>query len=73
MIDIEYEFNYISLSSSKKDEDNASDFDRYESNLIKQDEWSEDDWLHCIGIYNANFFNCWEFLEEDNQQPSLIV
>ena len=41
MIDIEYEFNYISLSSSKKDEDNASDFDRYESNLIKQDELSE--------------------------------
>ena len=26
------------MSSSKKDEDNASDFDRYESNLIKQDE-----------------------------------
>ena len=30
--------NYISLSSSKRDEDNLSDFDKYESNLIKQDE-----------------------------------
>ena len=37
-ITIEYEFNYISLSSSKRDEDNLSDFDKYESNLIKQDE-----------------------------------
>ena len=35
---IEYEFNYISLSSSRRDEDNVSDFDKYESNLIKQDE-----------------------------------
>ena len=35
---IEYEFNYIPLSSSRRDEDNVSDFDKYESNLIKQDE-----------------------------------
>ena len=32
------EFNFISLSSSRRDEDNVSDFDKYESNLIKQDE-----------------------------------
>lgn len=36
--DISYEFNYISLSSSKRDEDNVSDFDKFESNLIKQNE-----------------------------------
>lgn len=38
VLDIEYEFSYIPLSSSKKDEDNSSDFDKYESNLIKQNE-----------------------------------
>ena len=37
--DIEYEFSYIALSTSKRDnEDNASDFDRYEANLTKADE-----------------------------------
>lgn len=38
ILDIEYEFNYISLSSSKRDEDNVSDFDKYEANLVKQNE-----------------------------------
>ena len=38
VLDIEYEFNYISLSSSKRDDDNVSDFDKYESTLVKQDE-----------------------------------
>ena len=38
VLEIEYEYNYIPLSSSKRDEDNVSDFDKYESNLIKQDE-----------------------------------
>lgn len=37
-IDIEYEYNYIPLSSSKRDEDAASDFDRFEAYLIKQNE-----------------------------------
>ena len=36
--DIGFEFTFIPLSSSKKDEDNQSDSDKYESNLIKQDE-----------------------------------
>ena len=37
--DIAYEFSYIPLSTSKRDnEDNASDFDRYEANLTKADE-----------------------------------
>lgn len=37
--DIAYEFSYIPLSSSKRDgEDNASEFDRFESNLVKTSE-----------------------------------
>lgn len=37
--DIQYEFSYVSLSSSKREgEDNVSDFDRFESNLTKADE-----------------------------------
>ena len=36
--DISFEYSFIPLSSSKRDEDNQSDFDKYESNLIKQDE-----------------------------------
>lgn len=37
--DISYEYSYIPLSSSKRDgEDNVSEFDKYESNLIKTSE-----------------------------------
>lgn len=37
--DISYEFDYVSLSSSKRDgEDNTSQFDKFESHLIKTDE-----------------------------------
>lgn len=37
--DIAYEFSYIPLSSSKRDgEDNSSEFDKFESNLIKTSE-----------------------------------
>lgn len=37
--DIQYEYSFVSLSSSKREgEDNASDFDRFESNLTKADE-----------------------------------
>lgn len=36
--DISYEFNYISLSSSKRDEDSISEFDKYEGQCIKQNE-----------------------------------
>ena len=37
--DIQYEFSYVSLSSSKREgEDNVSDFDRFESNLTHADE-----------------------------------
>ena len=35
---IEYEFSYIPLSSSKRDLDNNSEFDKFESFLAKQDE-----------------------------------
>lgn len=39
VVDIQYEYTYVSLSSSKREgEDNASDFDRFESNLTKADE-----------------------------------
>lgn len=38
ILDIEFEYNFIPLSSSKKDEDNMSDLDKFESNVIKQDE-----------------------------------
>lgn len=37
--DIQYEYSYVVLSSSKRDgEDNTSDFDKFESNLTKADE-----------------------------------
>lgn len=37
--DIAYEYSYIALSSSKKDgEDNASELDKYEQNITKQNE-----------------------------------
>lgn len=37
--DIQYEFSYVSLSSSKREgDDNVSDFDRFEANLTKADE-----------------------------------
>ena len=36
--DIGFEFSFIPLSSSKRDDDDISEFDKYESNLIKQDE-----------------------------------
>lgn len=36
--DIGYEYNFISLSSSNRDEDSNSDFDRFEAFLTKSDE-----------------------------------
>ena len=36
--DIEYEYSYIPLSSSKRDEDDNSEFDKFEANLVKQNE-----------------------------------
>lgn len=36
--DIGYEFNFVSLSSSKRDQENNSEFDKFESFLTKQDE-----------------------------------
>ncbi len=38
VLDIEYEYNFVSLSSSKRDEDMNSEFDKFESFLLKQDE-----------------------------------
>ena len=38
IIDIEYEFNFVSLSSSRRDEDYNSEIDKYESLIAKADE-----------------------------------
>jgi hypothetical protein len=36
--DISYEFTFVTLSSAKRDEDNNSEFDKYESYLMKENE-----------------------------------
>ena len=36
--DISYEYGFVTLSSSRRDEDNNSEFDKFESQLTKQDE-----------------------------------
>ena len=38
VLDIEYEYSFVSLSSSKRDEDLNSEFDKFESFLSKADE-----------------------------------
>lgn len=38
VLDIQFEYEFVALSSSKRDDDNVSDYDKYESNLIKQSE-----------------------------------
>ena len=53
VIDIEYEFSYIPLSSSKRDEDNVSDFDKFEANLVKQNE----------ALYLQQKCNCFETMK----------
>lgn len=53
IIDIGYEYNFISLSSSKRDEDFNSEFDKFESHLIKQNE----------ALYIQNKVNCEETMK----------
>ena len=38
ILDIEYEYSFVSLSSSRRDEDLNSEFDKFESFLSKADE-----------------------------------
>lgn len=38
VLNIEYDYDYIEHSSSKRDLENNSEFDRFESHLVKQDE-----------------------------------
>lgn len=38
ILDAKYEYDFHSLSGSKRDDDDNSEFDKYESQLIKQDE-----------------------------------
>lgn len=51
--DIKYEFNFTLLSSSQRDEDFNSDFDKFESYLIRQDE----------SLYLQNKCNCQKTME----------
>jgi len=51
--DIAYEYDFISLSSSKRDEENNSEFDKFESYLTKQDE----------SLYLQNKVNCQETMK----------
>jgi len=50
---IEYEYTFIPLSSSRRDEDNNSEFDKFESSMIKQDE----------SLYIQNKVNCEKTME----------
>lgn len=52
--DIGYECDFISLSSSNRDEDNNSEFDKFESYLTKQDE----------ALYLQNKVNCEETMRQ---------
>ena len=45
--DISFEFSYVPISSSKRDDDSISDFDKFESNLIRMNE----------GLYLQNKIN----------------
>ena len=45
--DISFEFSYVAISSSKRDNDSISDFDKFESNLIRMNE----------GLYLQNKIN----------------
>lgn len=57
--DIAYEYSYIPLSSSKRDgEDNASEMDKYEVNLVKQSE----------ALYLQSKINCQYTMEKIEQQ-----
>lgn len=57
VIGIQYEYDYISLSSSKRDAENNSIFDRFESYLIKQNE----------ALYLQNKVNCQETMKKITQ------
>lgn len=46
--DISFEYSYVPVSSSKRDNDSISDFDRYEMQLVKQSE----------ALYLQNKVNC---------------
>lgn len=51
--DIKYEYSYTLLSSSNRDEDFTSDFDKFESYLVRQDE----------ALYLQNKVNCQETMK----------
>lgn len=51
--DLSYEYKFVPLSSSKRDMDNNSEYDRFESYLIKQEE----------SLYIQNVVNCEQAME----------
>ena len=51
--DISFEFSYVSISSSKRDNESISDFDKFESNLIRSNE----------ALYIQNKINCAEVMK----------
>lgn len=53
IIDISYEYSLISLSSSKRDEDNNSEFDKFEAHSTKENE----------ALYIQNKVNCQETMK----------
>lgn len=53
VIDIDYGFNLVSVSSSNRDEDNNSEFDKFEAHMTKQDE----------SLYIQNKVNCEETMK----------
>lgn len=54
VIDLAYEYAFVKLSSSKRDEDNNSEFDKFESYLVKQDE----------SLYIQSTVNCQETMKK---------
>lgn len=56
--DIAFEFTYLNISSSKRDDDSVSDFDRFESNLIIANE----------ALYLQNKINCSEVMKTIESQ-----
>lgn len=56
IVDIGYEYSYIPLSGSKRDEDSTSEFDKYEALLTKRNEL----------LYLQNKVNCFGTLETIN-------
>jgi hypothetical protein len=56
--DISFEYSFVPISSSKRDNDSVSDFDRFESSLVRQNE----------ALYLQNKINCREVMRTIESQ-----